>query len=297
MADQPHDRARRTVFVSRSRADADAGALVRLLRDGYDVVEATSVASGLPAALAVPEAMRAADVVLVLLPAPEDPAHANVVYEAGVAVGAGLPVVVSDLAGPPPGILATLTYARGDDIGQLRRALDKASRPRPRRGSSAGGAGLVAHRPALRDDEAARFRDAAASASGELRLAEVLAAVFEAAGADVSQSDRPADLAQADLSIWQDGLQAAFGLPLPVEILSRTGRLRPVRKRLLRTMRLAGAQSLLVVLAGNRPTNEFWTDGTAKILGCDAGTLIGALSRAPLDEALVGLLDQAEPTA
>lgn len=84
----------RRVFVSYSLASKEDADLLATLRRRYDISEASTLASGLPMSLALTEAIRAADTVLVILPDPNDASLDSVLFEAGVAVGLGRSVVV-----------------------------------------------------------------------------------------------------------------------------------------------------------------------------------------------------------
>lgn len=283
----------RRVFVSyslASKADAD---LLAALRGRYDISEASTLASGLPMSLALTEAIRAADAVLVILPEPNDAPLDNVLFEAGIAVGLGRSVVVVGDSLTLPRSLATFARVARRDLGALDQAIAMATRKRRSSGHARSVTKAAPAQPALSPATAQGFVERLTKNPSERDFVEWVAGTFREAGAAVVFDDRQKGLDRADLSLWHDDLQAVFGLPLPVEVLISTRSLKPILARLQRTMRAAGATSLVAVSATQTQLHARWTDGISVIMAVDAARLVTALSTSPLPEALSELLSTA----
>jgi hypothetical protein len=290
----PRVRARERIFVSCSFADADAQAFVDQLRKRFEVVQTEGQPSALPRALAVKDALQAVDLAVVLLPAEQDPAYRSVVYEAGAAVGSGARVVVVGEAATVPPMLEGLHRILPGDLQAFDDAVATAVRKRGTRRVGSG-SGVPGEAPALDTAAAAAARANLLHARSEVELVHWMMEVFRAAGASVVAARIGGSTAYADLTVWHDGLEAAFGLPLPVELVSAGHLLLPLVPRLRRTMRAAGTRSLLAVSGPGRTVHARWSGEDQQILAVDAARLVDELANASLPRALAALLATAAP--
>ncbi len=119
--------------------------------------------------------------------------------------------------------------------------------------------------------------------------------VLKAAGANVVAAEIGGGIPYADLTVWHDGLEAAFGLPLPVEVVPAGHLLPPLVPRLRRTMRAAGTRSLLAVSGPGGAVHARWSDDDQQILAVDAARLVDELANASLPRTLAVLLATAAP--
>ncbi len=241
--------------------------------------------------MAVRDALRAVDLAVVLLPAEQDPAYRSVVYEAGAAVGSGAQVVVVGEAATVPPLFEGLHRILPGDLQAFEIAVAAAVR---KRGTRRAGSrpGVRGESPALNTAAATAARAKLLRARGELELVSWMFEVLKAAGANVVAAEIGGGIPYADLTVWHDGLEAAFGLPLPVEVVPAGHLLPPLVPRLRRTMRAAGTRSLLAV---GGAVHARWSDDDQQILAVDAARLVDELANASLPRTLAVLLATAAP--
>jgi hypothetical protein len=284
------------LFFSYSSADMDARRTRDLLRQEFDVTSQDTLTGSFARRTALHQAVADCDIVVAVLPPPEDPASRNVFIEAGVAIGAGRPLLLLgdpsavpvDLAGIP---VANSEWGVGlaDTIRQV----------------AAAGPAIPSH-PAVEDDGAAlapaiaeQWRERLeARGLKEIEAIGVLDDVFRMAGARSKNASvagyRMTDV--PDLAIWHDGLTATLGTPLPVEILVRATSWPAVRQRLERTLRASGGRTLLALYLGPAvDVPRIWSDGSRTILVVAATDLVGELQAATLPVAMARLVERAEP--
>lgn len=293
----PEQASRLKVFITGAVADTDARQLRSALSEIYDVRSSDLVVGSLARHTALSRAIGDVDVVVVFVPAPEDPAARNVLFEAGLAVGASRPVLLvgepshvpADVAGLPVSSAGT-AQALAADIELVATGGVAAAAPQ---------VSTAADVPALLGPVADQLRRAVMDAGQhEAEAVSVLDELFRAAGARtmnaVSVGHRSTD--RADLAVWHDDLTASFGTPLPVELLVRSQSWPAVRGRLARTLQLSGGRTLLALYLGpEQDLPRRWSDGRGLILVAAAAQLLDELSRGSLAVALTRLLERAEP--
>ncbi|KAE8765984.1 hypothetical protein [Georgenia thermotolerans] len=94
----------------------------------------------------------------------------------------------------------------------------------------------------------------------------------------------------ADLIVWDEGLRAAFGLPLPIEILPWSGSVSWVRSQVQDTLVRSGAKSIVAVTPEGARKNDLWSDGDKLILTVTAQSLQLALEGKTVADAFNSLL-------
>lgn len=193
----------------------------------------------------------------------DDEANEGVVFELGLAVGAGKPTLVFMEPNTPfPLPLVALPYARAtlNDTEALRFHLDaflkNAGRtrrdPTPAEQAATNGPTDTAAFDEARHQISQWKTDGAAPSDRE--LAELLAKVFESSGA-VASTARQSEHG-ADLAVWIDDLEANVGNPVLVEVVVNPSRL-AVGQRHLRQIVTAGTGMLgIVVTWGELTENE-----------------------------------------
>lgn len=203
-------------FIS-APVEVDLGPLIARLRErGARPYVLSDVAlPGADLLHSVQDAISAADRVLVVLDAAAT--SLNSVFEAGIAVGHGKPIVIlTDPRIPAPSDFANLLTirARPDDLDAIDFTLDQMEKAERRL--------LTDTRPALATDRAlgshaAELLDQLAHASPltEQAALGVLTEALETSGAVPAQS--PADLG-IDLGVWSDDLDAIGANPLFIEV-------------------------------------------------------------------------------
>jgi len=287
---------RLTLFFSSSFADADARELREALREHFNVTTADTLVGSYVRHTALHQAIADADVVVVAVPATEDPAARNVFVEAGAALGAGRPIMLVGERSRVPVDLADLPFATADSATEVAEEIRfiATGKPVPRRGIE-----VQLELPTLLPAAAAQWRQRLeAGALASVEAVGVLDDVFRSAGARTKNAitaghkvnDTP------DLAVWHDGLTATVGTPLPVEVLARAASWPAVRQRLDHTLKASGGRTLLAVYLGP-PVDvpRKWTDGSRTILVVAATELIDSLIDHPLPIALTRLVERAEP--
>lgn len=285
------------VFVSSAAADMDARELRKALSGSFDISSSDTLVGSYTRHAALSQALGDADVVVVFVPPPEDSAAGNVLFEAGVAVGAHRPVLLVGERAHVPAALAALPVSPAMSSRALAADIElvAAGGPTPPVVEATPPAAGPAVAAPLAVQLHARLADETlppATAVG------VLDDVFRAAGARTKNAvtiGHPAT-DRADLAVWHDDLTATFGTPLPVEVLVRIRSWPAVQPRLARTLELSGGRTLLALYLG--PVQDLprrWTDGRGLILVAAAVQLLDELTRGSLAVALTRLLEQAEP--
>lgn len=283
--------------MSSAAADMDARELRRALSSDFEVSSSDTLLGSYARHTALTRALADVDVVVVFVPPPEDAAGRNVLIEAGVALGARRPVLLVGERAHVPADLAALPVSPAGSARALAADIELVA---------AGGPSVPEDDPAPAAVEPGLSQQIARQLRSRLsseRLAEteavgVLDDLFRAAGARTKNAavvGHPS-IDRADLAVWHDELTAAFGTPLPVEVLARRQSWPAVHKRLVRTLELSGGRTLLALYLG--PAQDVprqWTDGRRRILVAAAVELLDELAQGPLAVALTRLLSRAEP--
>lgn len=160
------------------------------------------------------QAIDAADFVLVVLGTTES--RQNVLFEAGMAVGRGKPVVViADPAeAPPPDLTGLLTIrARPDDLPAISFALDQAEGRSARMSQFAPATG---HALGHRVDQLLGQLSTTANLTERAAL-DLLTQALESSGAVAAQSPDEVDR-RFDIGVWSDDLDAIAANPLLIEL-------------------------------------------------------------------------------
>lgn len=227
-----------------------------------------------------------------LLLAIADPQTPTVLYEIGVAAGAGTPVlIVADPGEQLPVLLRDLPIVPEDAapaelVAAIRQVIESSQLEQ-----SASGVGgpvlsreeLAAHLSTLRTGDSTS-------------LEEVVTAVLKAAGASVRMDYHVgADLARPDLVIWHDGLHHRLGTPLPIELLSRPTSYEALVPRLRHVREEAGTRSVLgIAHRGNLGKRAVSADSLGRIvLFVEVVELLEELTRQDLPSALSAILGSA----
>lgn len=283
------------VFVSYAMTDMDAPPVLDELSQEFGVTTARSFVGAMQSRGALRAAISSAMVVVVVLPPPGNRDRSNVIFETGVAVGMGRPVLIVSADPKLPRSLLGLPVVTSDTQSALANFVRDAVRrgpveeipPDSRIRSDLGRAeppAVLAPSP----DEGPAFLP-------EEELITYLADMFRAAGSEVViPPRRPHDrqVVNADLVIWDDSLLPVLGAPLPVEVLGSIKSSTRARGRLLQTLRASGAHNLLVVTAAGYGSQR-WTDGQSLILTVAAETLSDQLREKTLGAALASMLEAA----
>jgi hypothetical protein len=210
----------KTCFIS-APFGFDASPLIEALEErGITSVRADDLAPGESLIDRVQQEIRHSDLVCVVLP--QGYAQDNSIFEAGLALGGGRPVLV--LVAPDAEIpfeLAELTYVRADlsDKPSLRgvlnahlpQVLSRKTRIHRPPASTLGPLGredaeavvrVLEDRPPVREEE----------------LVGIVADLFRKVGILVSSAPEPGNPGRPDLAIWIDETQSIFGNPILVEV-------------------------------------------------------------------------------
>jgi len=121
------------LFVAYSVTGNFAEEVLAALAYGFDVATSTSIISSRSRDLGLQQAMSESSVVLIVVPPPSNRGRTNVVFECGIAVGCGVPVVLisSSQKGIPRG-MQSLRKLDGSSLGALpivlREAAERPSR-------------------------------------------------------------------------------------------------------------------------------------------------------------------------
>jgi hypothetical protein len=295
--------ASRRIFVSYSLSDP-TGPLVRhaLADHDFGVITASTASTNRTPTRALAEVLGDVDSVVVVLPPPGDRSRTNVIFEAGVAVGRGLPVLLVAPSAELPADLRDLPFLRLDDLERLPAALDASERalrdaernPPPDWNARRAMEELTSDVAYSRFGVASRPPSKFASLD-ESALLDVVRQLLTDSDTRVLVPERRADVIAVDtpdLVLWNDGLLSSFGLPVPVEVLRRLSSSRAVLSRLRRTLRASGARSLLAV-AADGDGNVRWSSGKELILVITAESLESAVRSLPIASALPALLESA----
>jgi predicted nucleotidyltransferase len=302
--------ARPRVFVSYSLRDDEGRSLRDILGQQFDVIAPEMLTGSVVRHTALRQSLMDVDVAVIALPTEDDPSRNNVIFEAGAAAGAGVPLVLVGEAKSAPRDLADGLVFDFDRIADVIDAVEELCRSR-----------YATKRAEVRisdHDEAAaveRFHvDVIAQpvtllsseyvdewitrvrhVRSERSAIRLISELFQSAGARTLStepsneqiSDRP------DLVLWHDDLLATFGLPLPVEVLLKLKSWPSIQPRLERTLATSGGRTLVAVVVRDGMQPRVWTDGRRTILICFADQLARALTRMALAEALSAMLSAA----
>jgi hypothetical protein len=289
------ERARPRVFVAYSLADDDGRALRHRLAETFDVTAPEMLSGNLPRPAALRQSLIEADVAVVVLPVANDPSRANVIFEAGIAAGVGIPLVIVGKVASVPGDLSdrpTFDFGHLDDVVDAIEQLylgEQLAVPRS--------AAISETPPTLSSEFVNNWLRRLQNAQSERDAIPLISELFQRVGARTKPTaagertivDRP------DVALWHDEILATFGLPLPVEVLWRSKAWPAVRSRLERTLLASGGRTLLAIVVLDDPAPRVWTDGRRTILLVGASQLAQTLIRLPLASALTTILSSAVP--
>lgn len=287
---------RRHVFITRSRSDPQSERVLDVLRDRFSVADSILLASDLQPPLATRTAMAEASVVVVVLPPPRNRDRLNVIFDAGIAVGQALPVVIVSPEPKLPRGLLGLPLVEATALNKLPAVVTNAAksgktvysqRPPRKHEYTSGGAISADSRP----HESSQGRNL----MSEAQVLNLLQATLKKEGIKVLRpepllAESPTD--RADLVVWDDNLQHMFGLPLPVEVIRDTRLSKNLRSRLRHTLHASGARSLIAVGVGGESSFR-WADSHELILAVPADDLLQLTRRMPFHRALASLQETA----
>lgn len=280
------------VSVSCSYSDILRPELRERLAENFDVVPLGFSAGSLARGTAV-GAVSDIDVAVVLLPAPDDPALGNVVFEAGVAAGAGVPLlVIGDVANVPTYLASSVVI----DAEHLDALTETVTRLLGRRGDAVdqnvGDPG-----PPLTSDYVSSWVARMRQANSEQEALPLINDLFTHAGARIRDVERTSGspVHRADLVIWDDNLAATVGVPLPIEVLLRWQSWPAIRGRLEQTLMASGSRTLLALVMEDGNPPRVWTDGRHLVLVAAASAFAEELGNVSLPRAISNL--QATATA
>lgn len=283
-----------TAVVLSSPSDPGARLIIDALAKYFEVLTPTSMLSSLGRPTALRALLVGAEVVVAVVPRAPNRDRSNVIFELGVAVGTGARVlVVAAKEGMPLSLrgLPAVDSKSPATVVANRALASLASDPYTPEPEDV--------KLSLPKSDVGRPSTPTSGPSmwqlNERDLVESLAHAFRAAGARV-QLPRPetskSPMEIPDLVLWDDGLQANFDLPLPVEVVRSATSVAKIRARLLRLMDKSGAASLLVVSAASVAPST-WSDGQRFMLIVSADDISARLGKAPLGAAMAELLSEA----
>ena len=296
------------VFVSYGYSDPVGQDIIDELSRRFTVMTALSVTGEVSPIQALQEALNRADIAVAVLPPPGNRDRSNVIFEAGVAVGMNLPVVVTSENPRLPRAMKGLSTVKSRSTKNLPSFVEDVLRRGVRANysrqipSSRAEANYHIRRPInIPHIEAAPMAvNAAEDRATPMRTDELVAylrEVFASAGAEVvvpSHSEATSNVFVPDLVVWSDDLLPVFGAPMVIEVLRRATSSTKARRRLLNLLQHTGARSLLAVAAEGEG-NRVWSDGQYIILTLTVKSLFEELSRQELAPALATLLEDAQP--
>lgn len=282
------DRPRVSVFFSHS--DTLRSELKERLAEAFDVVP-LALPAGSFARGTVVRATSDVDVAVVVLPASDDPALGGVMFEAGTAAGAGVPLlVIGDVAEVPSYLAPSVVIGaeRLDTVAEtVARMLGRRNDAVDIRSDDL--------EPPLTSDYASSWTARMRQVSSEQEALPLISELFARTGARIRDIEQASgsSVHRADLVIWDDNLAATVGMPLPIEVLLRWRSWPAVRARLEQTLTAAGSKTLLALVLeeGNPP--RVWTDGRRVVLAASAISLAEELAVTSLPGAIDSLLETA----
>jgi len=275
------------VSVSSSYSDTLRSELRERLTEVFDVVPL-----GLPSgSLARGTAVRATsdiDVAVVVLPAPDDPAFGSVMFEAGAAAGAGVPLLVIGDVTEVPTHLASSVVIGADHLDTV---AETVTRLLGRRNDTAHPSPDDLE-PPLTSDYASLWIARMRQATTEQEALPLISDLFAHTGARMRDIERVpgSPVHRADLVIWEDNLASTVGVPLPIEVLLRWRSWPAVRGRLEQTLMASGSKTLLALVIEDGSPPRVWTDGRRLVLVASVTALAEELSAVSLPRAISNLL-------
>jgi hypothetical protein len=305
-------KSRSRVFLAYSLSDDTARALRKILSESFDIVSPEMLTGRIERRDALRQRLLVTDVAIVIFPPVSDPAWRNVVFEAGMASGVGLPLVlVGDSTSVPADLKGSLIFepTQTDQISNLVRDFSTSDRilyARPQIpslvfresiwDSNRDFSSPESRSPAISGEYASSWLEQASEAVDERTAINLASELFRNAGARVHAEQhlgRPGAVTAPDLALWHDDLLTTFGLPLPVEVLLHARSWPAIRQRLEKTLESAGGQTLVAIAFQGEPQPEVWTDGRHTILLIPATILARYLAITSLPNALSTLLTYA----
>jgi hypothetical protein len=280
VGDRPH------VLVACSYLDDLRSVLRERLAEAFDVVPFELPTGSLARGTAV-RAMSDIDVAVVVPPGPDDPALGDVMFEAGVAAGAGVPlVVVGDIAKVPT-LLASGVIIRVQHVDAVTETITRLLGRR----SDAVDRSLDEPGPPITADYASQWVARIRQAKTEQEALPLIHDLFAQAGARIRDVEQHlgSPVHRADLVIWDDNLAATVGVPLPIEVLLRWRSWPAVRGRLEQSLVAAGSRTLLALVLEDGDSPRVWTDGRRLVLVVSATALAEALVSVSLPRAIGNL--------
>jgi hypothetical protein len=283
----------KSFYVACSSTDPQANAVLDNLEYGHrSVVPSFAVFGDRPRGLAVRDALRAAEFALVVLPNVGHKDRTNVIFEAGVAMGCGLPILVIVDDKRLPRSLRGLPVLESSDLHRLEQAITDTWRTRRWLTEVRDVDSWITKAPSSLLELKPRIGASRFSAMTETDLVRDVAELLRLHGARVTapEKKRGESLRElADLVIWDDGLHSTFGLPLPIEILTGTTSTNRIRAHAEETRRASGSQSIVAV-TGEDIGNHLWSDGQGFVLSVTAISFHKALENRGVADGLQSLL-------
>lgn len=303
------EQVRPRVFVSYSLADDEGRSLRDMLSGIFEITAPEMLTGSVARRTALRQLLKDIDVAVVVLPSAEDPSRSNVIFEAGAAAGAGVPLVLVGEAASAPGDLADGLVFEADRVEDVIDAVEELTRARraahqreisvaDRDEISVFGQdlGITTHSARILSSEYVdKWVTRIQHVRTEHSAIRLISELFQHAGARTrsTQLSGAEAIDRPDLVLWHDDLLATFGLPLPVEVLLRSKSWPAIRARLERTLAASGGRTLVAVVIRDGAGSRVWTDGRRTILVCPADQLATALTMRPLAEALGEMLSSA----
>lgn len=290
--------------MSYSLGDDEGRSLRDTLGQMFEITAPEMLTGSVARRTALRQSLLDVDVAVVVLPSPDDPSRSNVIFEAGAAAGAGVPLVlVGEPASAPRDLADSLVFERDrvDDVIDAIEELARSKRSHPK-------IAITDHdkvtaldeeqsapphsAPALLSDYVDRWTSQIRNVRTERSALRLVSELFQNAGARAwmtPASEGPV-VDKPDLVLWHDDLLATFGLPLPIEVLLNSKSWPAIRTRLERTLSASGGRTLVAIVVRGDIKSRIWTDGRRTILVCSADQLARELTKMPLAEAFGAVL-------
>lgn len=287
------------VLVVDALSDLDAPRVHDAIRRvGFTILSLEAITSRRTRAEVLLESLALVESVVVVVPPPGNRSRANVLFEAGAAVGSGKPILLVGSSKLPTDLL-DFPYLPLENLKNIRSAV-LASRDAARiMEYKIQTPSIQAGERILKSPSVDVF-PSIASPYAELSERELVFAVQSALSDDESRvvaADRVGGqrgIEAPDLVLWNDELLSGFGLPIPVEVLRNYRNWRGLLPRMRRILEASGARSLIAV-GGQGPRNIRWSSENELILFVTIDNLVEAVENGSVADALMELLAGAAP--
>lgn len=249
--------------------------LEHLANENEEVVLASEAFGSLPRPTAIRKLILSSSVVIAVIPNAPARGRSSVVFQVGIAVGAGVPVLLvtaGERLGPELRDLPRLHPEALQSLSMTLRSI-RASYRYGEAFSETDEVRVVSRMAALPKADSYAIGEPGRIHKGSMQPPEAvlrnLATALRRGGARVQFSTED-DPQAPDMVIWHDGLQASLGLPLPVEIVRSAKLLIKIRRRLATTLKKSGGRSLLVVTSEpSKPDIQHLDEGLLLCVGVE----------------------------